>query len=383
MPASFEIYHDRVGETRWLLRAANGRVIADSGEGYAEKADAVHGIDLVRGLTPFATVEDLTGEGEDPDPTPDPTPEPSPTRYDLGTLPAELNIRWPEPPTIEREEEITATGGDTVRCDQPHTRYLIQTDVDRLTVAASDVALAVADDARVGSAYVERDVARVHFDGGEYGAIELAVPADFNTEPVTWHEAWLVEDVLIEGVDIDAADGALTLRGKRIAVLGSRIRAHRYPLWVGDTDDFRSEDLVVADNELVADGPEATLRMVSVLRSVVVDNVLSNPQKHNYRVEGRSDLAFAARNTLVDAGLMLASQPSDDVGTVWFQDNVLHVQTESLLKVDEPPGSKLRRFVASGNTIYSDRHSCFLCIEAPAGWDVSEQRIQSYQPYQP
>jgi hypothetical protein len=123
--------------------------------------------------------------------------------------------------------------------------------------------------------------------------------------------------------------------------------------------------------------------MVDVRRSVVVDNILSNPQKHNYRVEGHSDLAFAARNTLVDAGVMLASQPGDDVGTVWFQDNVIHAQTESLLKVDEPPGTKLRRFVATDNTVYSDRHRCFLCINAPAGWDVPEHTIQPYQPYQP
>lgn len=116
-------------------------------------------------------------------------------------------------------------------------------------------------------------------------------------------------------------------------------------------------------------------------RSVVVDNVLCNPQKHNYRVEGRSDLVFAARNTLVDAGLMLASQPGDDVGTVWFRENVLHHRTPSLLVVDDPPGSKLQRFVAGGNTIYSDDWDCFLCVEAPAGWDVDGQTILPYQPH--
>lgn len=385
--SSFELYRDGAGETRWRLRAANGRIIADSGEGYVDRADALHGIELVRCLAPVAPLEDLTDEpvgdptgGPDEDRTGD-GDEPPVSGYDLGELPAELEIQWPESPTIEQEETITSTDGDTVRCDRPHTRYLIETDVDRLIVAASDVTIAVAADARVGSAFVEREVARIRFDGGRYGGIELAVPADFNTDPPTWREAWLVADVSIEGVDIEAADGGLTLRGKRIAVLSSRIHAHRYPLWIGDTEDFRSEDVIVAGNELVADGPEATLRMVSVLRSVVVDNLLSNPEKHNYRVEGHSDLAFAARNTLVDAGLMLASQPRDDVGTVWFRENVLHHRTPSLLVVDDPPGSKLERFVASDNTIYSDDWSCFLCVEAPAGWDVPEHTIRRYQPY--
>ena len=386
---SFELYRDRADETRWRLRAANGRIIADSGEGYVDRDDALHGIELVRCLAPVAPLEDRTdGSSGDPTGGTDENPtgggdEPSEPGYDLGELPAELEIRWPDPPTIEREETVTSTDGDTVRCDRPHTRYLIGTDVDHLAVAASDVAVAVAADARVGTAFVERETARVHFDGGRYESIELAVPADFNTDPPTWREGWLVSDVLVEGVDVDAVDGGLTLRGRRIAVLSSRIHARRYPLWVGDTDDFRSEDLIVADSELVAEGPEATLRMVSVLRSVVVDNVLSNPEKHNYRVEGTSDLAFAARNTLVDAGVMLASQPGDDVGTVWFRGNVLHHRTPSLLVVDDPPGSRLRRFVVDDNTVYSDDWDCFVCVEAPAEWEVGENAIQPFRPYEP
>ncbi len=371
MPASFELYRDRAREYRWRLRAANGRIIADSGEGYVDKDGAVHGIALVRDLAPGARLEDLTAERE----------EPEPPLYDLGPLPAGLDIQWPQPPVIEREEEITTPAGASMRCDDPHTRYVIYADVDRVIVAASDVSLQVAEGVRVGQAFVEQEVKRAHFDGGRYGAIELAVPADFTTSPPVWREAWLVEDVLIDGVEIEAADSALSLRGKRIAVLNSQVHAHRYPLWVGDTDNFWSEDIIVAGNELVADGPEATLRMVSARRSAVVDNVLRNPQKHNYRIEGRSDLAFAAHNTLVDAGLMLASQPGDDVGTVWFQDNVLHHQTPSLLIVDDPPGSQLRRFVASSNTIYSDAWDCFLCVSAPAGWEVAENVIESYQTY--
>lgn len=35
------VYQDAAGEWRWHLIAANGRIIADSGEGYADRADAV------------------------------------------------------------------------------------------------------------------------------------------------------------------------------------------------------------------------------------------------------------------------------------------------------------------------------------------------------
>lgn len=43
------IYIDRSGQWRWRLRAANNRIIADSGEAYNKKADCLHGIELVKG----------------------------------------------------------------------------------------------------------------------------------------------------------------------------------------------------------------------------------------------------------------------------------------------------------------------------------------------
>lgn len=38
--AHFEIYPDTAGDWRWRLRAANGRIVADSAEGYASKRNA-------------------------------------------------------------------------------------------------------------------------------------------------------------------------------------------------------------------------------------------------------------------------------------------------------------------------------------------------------
>lgn len=33
----FQVYRDKAGEWRWRLRAKNGRIVADSGEGYKRK----------------------------------------------------------------------------------------------------------------------------------------------------------------------------------------------------------------------------------------------------------------------------------------------------------------------------------------------------------
>lgn len=37
--ATVEFYRDRAGEWRWRLKARNGRILADSAEGYTRYAD--------------------------------------------------------------------------------------------------------------------------------------------------------------------------------------------------------------------------------------------------------------------------------------------------------------------------------------------------------
>ena len=59
MGQRFELYKDKSGEWRWRLRASNNRIIADSGEGYVNKDDAKHGIDLVKREAPDAPVEEI------------------------------------------------------------------------------------------------------------------------------------------------------------------------------------------------------------------------------------------------------------------------------------------------------------------------------------
>jgi uncharacterized protein YegP (UPF0339 family) len=36
----FEIYRERANEWRWRLKAANGRIVGDSGEGYDSESNA-------------------------------------------------------------------------------------------------------------------------------------------------------------------------------------------------------------------------------------------------------------------------------------------------------------------------------------------------------
>lgn len=58
MAATFELYKDKAGEFRWRLRHDNGNIIADSGEGYKNKADAINGIESVKENAPGAPIEE-------------------------------------------------------------------------------------------------------------------------------------------------------------------------------------------------------------------------------------------------------------------------------------------------------------------------------------
>jgi uncharacterized protein YegP (UPF0339 family) len=45
---TFEIYRDRANEHRWRLKATNGQIIASSGQGYKDKRDAKNAIDRIK-----------------------------------------------------------------------------------------------------------------------------------------------------------------------------------------------------------------------------------------------------------------------------------------------------------------------------------------------
>ncbi len=54
MGPTFDIYEDTAGEYRWRLTATNNDIIADSGEGYATRSNAVAAVDRIRQTAPEA-----------------------------------------------------------------------------------------------------------------------------------------------------------------------------------------------------------------------------------------------------------------------------------------------------------------------------------------
>ena len=55
--ATFEVFQDTSDEWRWRLVAANGNIIADSGEGYQSKQGAQRGIESVKNSAATANIQ--------------------------------------------------------------------------------------------------------------------------------------------------------------------------------------------------------------------------------------------------------------------------------------------------------------------------------------
>ena len=58
--ATFTIYKDRSGDYRWRFKSSNGRIIADSAEGYETKRACERGIAIVKSDAPSAPTRDET-----------------------------------------------------------------------------------------------------------------------------------------------------------------------------------------------------------------------------------------------------------------------------------------------------------------------------------
>jgi uncharacterized protein YegP (UPF0339 family) len=48
VPAQFEVYEDKGAKYRWRLKAANGQIVASSGESFDSKSDAREAAEAVK-----------------------------------------------------------------------------------------------------------------------------------------------------------------------------------------------------------------------------------------------------------------------------------------------------------------------------------------------
>lgn len=305
-----------------------------------------------------------------------PPPAPGAPTYDLGTSPDGLAIHWPATPETTREVAASTLTEINAAAAMPGTRVRVSGAIDGvIEVRASDVEIAMEPGASASGVYIANRLSRIAIRGGRFGSVEMQLPGQYWPSE-EWHREWMSTDVLVDRVEVDAADTAFLMRGGvRIAITNSRAHAVRYGVWFGDTADFESSDVILAGNRITCDGPEATVRLVHVVGSATIGNRLSNGEKHNYRIHGRSRDNWASRNLLIETGIMLGRLPGDTVGRQYFDDNVLHHRSPSLFEVDVAIGEILAR----RNLAYTDVWECLWCNPVPGGWTLEENVVMPYR----
>lgn len=330
---------------------------------------------------------DVDGGAGAPQPTPgepaappsDPSASPSPS---LGALPPELaELAWPERPRTSREVTVTTAAELSAEAAVPGTRIHVQgASGGDVSVTASDVEIEADEATTLGTLSIAQSVARVRVTGGRWGGVRVAIPAVF-APSVEYRPEWMAEDLWFQNVTVDSgSETALEIRGRRIALLESDVTGGRYSVWCGDTAHFQSEDVILFGNTLRSAGPEATVRLVSVLRSAVVANQLSNTYKHNYRIHGTSDLNYAADNLLAGTGVMLGTMEGDSLGRVWFDDNEMHHDAPDLFN---PSPTTIRELYARRNVVHAAQHGTLYGGAVPSGWTLEDNVVGPYTPAPP
>lgn len=300
----------------------------------------------------------------------------------LGALPSALSgLRWPTAPTTTRTVTATTAAEVQAAAAVPGTRIDVRGAVGGgVLISANDIDI-VADGATdLGRVTIARSVRRVRITGGRWAGFLVEIPADFSGGSATYRADWLIEDLWIRDTTVDSPDKAFEIRGRRIAIENNDATAILYSVWCGDTGPtIQNEDIILVGNDFESAGPESTVRLVSVLRSATVDNTFFNPNKHNYRIHGTSDLNYAGRNLLINSGVMLGRMPGDDLGRVWFDDNVMHHNQPDLFN----PDAAIDALTATDNVVHSDVRSTFFEGTPGAGWVMTGNVLGPYTPPPP
>jgi hypothetical protein len=185
---------------------------------------------------------------------------------------------------------------------------------------------------------------------------------------------------MIDGISVKStSSSALLVRGHRVAVLRSFAYGADYAIYSDAITNDQGSNIIIAGNNLQAEGRQATLRLISVRNAVTVNNRITDLMltgtKHDYRVHGTSDQVYAAHNELVNGGVMMGTMSGDSVGHVWFDANTMHHKTADLFNISTSTVSALH---AHDNAVYSDVWTCMVCGKSPSGWDVANNVVKPY-----
>lgn len=299
--------------------------------------------------------------------------------YALGSLP--LAVSWPAAPKVTRSVNVSTSADFNKAASVAGTLITITAPISgHGTIAASDIEVHMASGASLGGVTINKSTKRIALYGGHYtGTIEVAMPAQFWPSRVD-DPSWTVEDVMIDGVSVKSTSStAVFLRGHRVALLRSFAYGADYGVYMDTINGAQNSDVIIAGNNIQAEGRQATVRLINALRSVVINNRITDlmltGSKHCYRVHGVSDQNYAAHNEVVNAGVMIGTMDGDSVGKVWFDSNTMHHVTPDLFNIDR---TRVRSLHAHDNMVYTNVWSSMIGGNLPSGWDAANNVVKPY-----
>lgn len=384
---------------------------------------------------PSAPVERQPAIAPLPEPTPSPAPSPvavgeqpaasgatpaadpagskraaDPYAYPLGSLPKGFIINRPSRPQIVREADIRSPA-EFAREARPGTRLRVHVDMPMTAIVrASDVEVLVDPGVRIDSMVIGRASQRVRISGGKYRYIALERP-NAGSGGSNFGDRDFVQDVMIDGVDVDSntpTQPGIGMYGRRVAIVDSHVRAATYAIWGAGVApgpglaEAQIQDLIVARCTLESRGRsragdgnvqgviynEATVRLVNINRSAIVDSYVVNtidgfvpvPEgsntKANYRIHGKSDQNLFARNVLVNSGTQFANT-DDDLGSFYFNDNVFYHSSPDLFN---PHKGNVRYVEAHGNVVYTrGQQNCLGCAFNRSDWKLDKNEFKPFK----
>lgn len=312
---------------------------------------------------------------------------------DLGVLPSAFDaLKMPIEPMIVRD--VTVTTASELMAVEPGTRVIIGADIEQTVyVPVDDIHIDLnghfvrdvwfcatrktcTGDWSSGSPVPTGDpVHRILITGpGTVGSLFTMVPLGDNER--------FNEDIRIDGISVDtrrtSEETGIDLRGKRVAVLNTNIRAQEFAIsGQKNSETARSQDVVIAhsvlnsfaENVSKSEKNEATVRLTHGDRVVMVDNVLQNGQestwsdtatdgtdaKHNFRVHGDHTAVYFARNLVLNSGAMMPDfgGAQGHLGSVWIVDNTWYRRgAGAALNLNHSEGGTIQYFEATGNIQY-------------------------------
>lgn len=309
---------------------------------------------------------------------------------DLGTLPAALSstLVWPTAPTTTTESTVTNLAEFNAAAAVNGRRILVNGTISGglAIVDADDLEIVGLPGSSIAVLNIIRNRHRIKFENCTIEQVNFNLPAYFDDElgQQVFDVNEFVTDVTFDNCTVNSpTESAFNVYGRRVAILNSDITANWYSVWAGQTSDFFQQDIIIANCAMSSAGTEATIRMLQTERSVVVGCTLTNGNKHNWRQHLGSTLAYCGRNTFVNAGFMLTdpAEPSDTLGTFWFEDNDVTYTLSNGVIITLDPYTRIdagtiknNTFVMTGATVFSDIWSYGA---VPGDWDLTGNVIQA------